>query len=458
MCSGHSKTEVLRETARFDMTSPDPIQPASSPLTVMLAALAVVIPVSTWLLLPMVPAVTTPDSDRAYGSAFEMSEVRFNKTGIGPEVIGHPRICHVQITRLEPTGPVGVLVCDAARNAVLFYAQEPDGNWTEEVLLSDVVAPAHTTVVDIDQDDDLDILVSVLGNIEPDDGVIGSVVLLERRPQGYQPITILDDVRRVADVQPGDFDHDGDTDLAVGVFGYNRGQVLWLENLGSLAFRDHELLSAPGIIHVPVADFDNDGDLDISAVVTQDEEEVWGFENDGTGQFLPRRLWFTVNFDLGSAGLLAEDLDRDGDVDLILPAGDNLEDFDPFPQPYHGCLWFENTGNWTFEVRRIATFGGTYAAATGDIDGDNDTDVVLVSMANVWDEPSQGSIVWLENDGQQQFRTWQIDSAPTHLVTVATGDLNGDGATDIVAGGLHIRPPYDRIGRVTAWFNSGASP
>ena len=66
-------------------------------------------------------------------------------------------------------------------------------------------------------------------------------------------------------------------------------------------------------------------------------EEVWTFENTGGGTFTPHRVFETLNFDLGTAGLVASDLDGDGDVDLILPAGDNLEDIHSFPQPYHGC-------------------------------------------------------------------------------------------------------------------------
>lgn len=389
------------------------------------------------------------------GSVYPQSELSFLRASVGPTPPGHPRITNVQITPLNSGGQPGVLVCDAGRNAVLFYLESTpgSGNWTESIVVQDVLAPAHATVVDIDGDGDQDVIVSVLGNIEPDDGVIGKLLLLEYRDGVYHESVILDDVRRVADAQPGDFDGDGDIDLAVAVFGYNRGQVLWLENLGDQTFREHELLSGPGVIHVPVADLDGDGDLDIAAVVTQDEEELWAFENAGDGTFTRRRLWFTHNFDLGTAGLLAADIDQDGDMDLILPAGDNLEDFDPFPQPYHGCYVFENRGNWEFVPHRVADLGGTYAAAVGDLDGDDDPDIVLVSMANLWDEPTSASIIWLENLGDLKFRSWQIDSSPTHLVTVATGDLNGDGRTDIVAGGLHIRGPYNRLGRVTSWVN-----
>jgi hypothetical protein len=423
----------------------------------VLLALAVLIPLALYLLLPHVPAMRPLPQTATRGSVYPKSELSFQRLTIGPEPVGHPRITNVQITTLNSNDGVGVLVCDAGRNAVLFYLESSPGSglWQEQTIVGDVLAPAHATVVDIDDDGDQDVLVSVLGNIEPDDGVIGRLLLLEFADGEYREHVILDDVRRVADAQPGDFDGDGDLDLAVAVFGYNRGQVLWLENRGNLRFLEHELLSAPGIIHVPVADFDADGDLDIAAVVTQDEEELWGFENQGNGQFLPRKLWFTHNFDLGSAGLLAADMNQDGRMDLILPAGDNLEDFDPFPQPYHGCYLFENTGGWNFVMKRISDLGGAYGAAIGDIDGDGDPDIALVSMANVWDEPERASLVWLENLGQNEFRTWQIDSAPTHLVTVAIGDLNGDARNDIIAGGLHIRGPYNRLGRTTGWINQG---
>lgn len=434
---------------------PEPSAAARRSVIVLLVT-AVLLPILLYGLYVGMPAMGELPPAVDVGTAHETSAIQFRRQTVGNSFEGHPRICHVQVTQIDPDGPMGVLICDAANNSVSFATSTGDEEWEERVLLTDVIAPAHATVTDMDADGDFDILVSMLGNIEPDDGVIGRLVLLERTDSEYRPRVILNDVRRVADAQPADFDGDGDIDIAVAVFGYNRGQVLWLENLGNGHFRDHELLSAPGTIHVPIADYDGDGDPDIAAIVTQDEEELWGFENLGDGRFDKKKLWFTHNYDLGSAGLLADDLDRDGDVDLILPAGDNLEDFDPFPQPYHGCLWFENTGAWNFQSRRLANFGGTYAAATDDLDHDGDTDVVLVSMANVWDDPARASMIWLENDGSQNFAPWKVDSAPTHLVTVATGDINDDGHTDIVAGGLHIRGPYDRLGRVTAWIQPGA--
>ena len=419
----------------------------------VLVCLLILVPLGTWIMLPAIPSWEEPAELFSGGTVYPPSPLKFERARVGAEPVGLPLITNVQILDYDGDGQNEILACDAARGTVSLLRSEDMVDWQEEVLLRDLAAPAHVTVVDIDADGDQDLIVSILGNLLPDDRMIGRVELYERQGDQFQRHVILDDVRRVADVQPGDFDGDGDLDIAVAVFGYSRGSVLWLENRGALQFRDHELLNAPGTIHVLVADYDGDGDPDIAAIVTQDEEELWGFENLGAGKFRKHRLWMTVNLDLGSAGLIQKDLDQDGDMDLILPAGDNLEDLDAYPQPYHGCLWFENQGDWNFTPKRISDLGGTYAADTGDLDGDGDVDVVLVSMANDWYDPNTASIVWLENDGQQNFKTWQIDNRPIHLVTVAVGDLTGDGRLDLVAGALNLRKPYERISRVTAWLN-----
>jgi hypothetical protein len=392
------------------------------------------------------------------GTRYSPSSIRFDREQAGAfDPLTLPQISHVQIIDCDGDGSMEVVACDALGRRILRFDRSADGSWRESTLIDNVGTPAHATFVDIDADGDLDCVVAILGDIFPSDAEIGRVELFRREADGFAREVLLDDIRRVADVQPADFDADGDIDLAVAVFGYSRGEILWLENLGDGTFGDHQLHDAAGGIHVPIGDYDGDGDPDIATVISQEDEEVWGFENLGGGQFTKHLLWRTANFDLGSAGLVRADLDGDGDEDLILPTGDNLEDFAAYPQPYHGCLWLENRGDWTFVSHRIADLGGTYAAATGDLDGDGDMDVVLVSMANEWSDPQNASLVWLENDGRQQFRTWQIAADPIHLVTVDVGDVDGDGKADVVAGSLNLRAPYERIGKVTAWINRGAS-
>lgn len=196
---------------------------------------------------------------------FEASPIRFSSEPLPGSATATPRIANVQILDFDDDGRSDLLVCDARTNSVDLYRRQTTGEWTAEVLGEDLVAPAHATVVDLDRDGDRDVLVAVLGNISPDDGQVGRVVWLENAAGKFRSRVLLDDVQRVADVQAADFDGDDDLDLAVAVFGYARGAILWLENLGDGVFHDHELWAAPGAIHVPLADYDGDGDIDIVA-------------------------------------------------------------------------------------------------------------------------------------------------------------------------------------------------
>jgi hypothetical protein len=111
-----------------------------------------------------------------------------------------------------------------------------------------------------------------------------------------------------------------------------------------------------------------------------------------------------------------------------------------------------------FAFHRIADLTGASSPQVADIDGDGDLDIVVVSAYNNWSDPAARSLVWLENNGRMQFTMHDIASSPTHLITLAIGDLDGDGKPDLVTGGMHISRPYDRMSRITLWSNHGARP
>src|SRR4029078_229458 len=129
-----------------------------------------------------------------------------------------PRMAHVAIADLDRDGLPDVLACDALRNRVAWMRQSPKGAFTE-VTIAEVAAPAHVTAIDFDGDGDLDLLIAALGVLMPSNNRVGSVVLLENDgSQRFTARVLAQGIARVADVEAGDLDGDGDLDLAVAGF------------------------------------------------------------------------------------------------------------------------------------------------------------------------------------------------------------------------------------------------
>jgi hypothetical protein len=370
-----------------------------------------------------------------------------------------PRISNVQIVDLDRDGLPDLLVCDTVRNRVSWIRQAPAGVYTEQVIDIEILAPAHVQAVDFDGDGDLDLVVASLGVLFPDNRRIGSVIVLENDgAQNFTPHVAAQGVARVADVRAADLDGDGDLDLAVAGFGYDQGETLWLENVGGWRFTSHVVQPLSGAINVIPVDIDDDGDLDLVSLVSQEWEEIWAFINDGKGQFTSKLIWGSTNPDWGSSWISIVDLDRDGRPDILCSNGDAFDYAPSNSRPWHGVQWLQNRGGLTFDFHRIADLSGASSPQAADLDGDGDIDVAVVSAYNRWNDETAWSLVWLENNGRQQFTMHPITRSPTHLITLAIGDFDGDGKPDLVTGGMHISPPYDRMSRVTIWSNHAPTP
>ena len=366
-----------------------------------------------------------------------------------------PWITHTLIVDLDGNGLNDVLVCDALANRICWIEQVEPDHYVEKAIGDEVLGPAHVACSDIDKDGDLDLLVAKMGFIFPTNDKIGGVVVMENDGnQNFTNHVLIDQVARVADVEPGDFDNDGDIDLAVGQFGYDDGEIRWMENLGGdWQFESHGLSDLSGTIHTPVADIDQDGDLDIIALVSQEWEETYVFENDGKGHFTARMIYGSTNEDFGSSGISLVDFDGDDDLDILYTNGDAFDYMPPGPRPWHGLQWLENKGSIEFEYHRIGSFSGAYFANAVDVDKDGDLDVVVVSAFNQWESPVAQSMVWFENDGAMTFTRHNITTTPTHLLTLDSADMDNDGWIDFVSGAMHMYPPYDRMSRVLLWKN-----
>ena len=376
---------------------------------------------------------------RAVGDAFGPSD--------------RPMIANVAIVDLDKDGLADIIAADAATNRITWVRQARAGSFAEQTL-AEVPGPAHVQAVDLDADGDLDVAVASLGVLFPNNARIGAIVLLENDGrQRFTPHVVADKLARVADVRAGDLDGDGDLDLSAALFGYDQGETRWFENQGGWRFESHLLQELSGAINAEIADLDGDRDLDIITLVSQEWEEIYVYVNDGRGAFTPTRIFGASNEDFGSSWISLADLDADGDADVVYSNGDAFDYATTAGRSWNGLQWLENTGGTAFTYHRIADIPGASSPQAADLDGDGDLDIAVVSAYNNWADPAAQSLVWLENDGRATFTLHDVASSPTHLVTLAIGDLNRDGRPDLVTGGMHMSWPHDRLSRLTTWTN-----
>lgn len=382
--------------------------------------------------------------------------LNYTPTAIGAPAaeFGRPLVTHLDLVDLDGDGLLDVLYCEAQQNTVRWIRQSPRGTFVETIIGRGIAGPAHVAAADLNGSGRLDVLVAGMGQITPNNDLIGAVVVLENRGGGrFEKRVLLEHVARVTDVRAANLagHPDGRLDLVVGQFGYAQGETRWMENQGGWRFESHVVNTQSGCINTPATDFDADGRSDFAAVISQEWEEIHWFQNQGGGLFQDFLVWGSTNEDYGSSGLAVADLNRDGKPDLIYSNGDGFDYSVRGPRPWHGLQWLENRGGGAFTFHRIGSLPGAYAPCAADLNGDGSLDLVAVSGFADWNDPAAVSLMAWLNDGSENFRPVVLAHKPIQLITAAVGDLDGNGVPVIVTGGFHSQPPFQDMSNITLW-------
>ena len=266
----------------------------------------------------------------------------------------------------------------------------PDFQFQTKDYLSmiDVGSYSHPTLVDIDGDTDLDLIV---GNLDgqmwffrnngtpatPSFSLVDTMFAGISGNYSYAPTFI-------------DIDHDGDKDLFLGRFD---GHIKFYRNNGAVSTPQF-ILSVSPVDTIKVSqnavpafvDIDGDGDVDL--FVGKGNGQISFYRNDGSDtNFIP--MLVSTNFSAISVGENAKptfvDIDKDGDYDLFVGNTDGV------------IAFYENDGtpqNAQF-IRRTNHYANTDAMkeadpSFADIDDDGDLDLFVGT--------SKGGLQFYRND------------------------------------------------------------
>ncbi len=272
---------------------------------------------------------------------------------------------------------------------------------------------------DFDNDGDLDLAVS-LGSGEVrlyrnDSGALVSVGAQVGMPQAGS--------HELRGLSWGDFDGDGDIDLLGGSTPTDKLTVV-LRNDGGKKFVDVAAeigLTIPGrsARQTNWVDYDNDGDLDVYSSDRSGDNKL--FQNTG-GKFTHVFVGVGPTDPRPTVGACWLDTDNDGDLDLFLANQSGAAD----------ALWRNDGTSFTDAAKQVGVAGpprtkaeGGVGCAIGDYDNDGRLDIFV---------PNYGHNQLYRNNGDGTF----TDTAPkvglaveNHAVGSDWGDFDNDGDLDL---------------------------
>jgi hypothetical protein len=283
--------------------------------------------------------------------------------------------------------------------------------------------PSAISAADVDGDGKLDLAVSAVGH----DKVGGEISTLKNLGNGtFAPAVHFGAGEMPGSLATGDLNGDGQPDLAAA--NPTSGTLSVLLNQGNGVFPSPVTYGPTvGTLDVVVADLDGDGRLDF-ATANPYTSDVNVQLNQGSGVFVNP---VSVALVASANKLAVGDLNGDGRLDMVALA--------------KGASLLFNQGNGTFTAGVSLSVGQFPAAiALADVSGDGKVDIIV-------GDGIVNEVSVLLNLGNALFAAPVKYSVSTTASSIEVGDLNGDGTLDLAIGAGGGNPPKN----MSILLNSG---
>ncbi len=184
-------------------------------------------------------------------------------------------------------------------------------------------------------------------------------------------------------------------------------------------------------IHLRTADIDRDGDVDV--IVADHRNAIRYYENPGKGP-VKKQPWphrFVDRQCIGAHAVALGDINGDGRIDIVASGEANAT-------PKNSVFWYECPKNpnqnkpWPKRVLGPDQGGGlAHYPAIGDLNMDGKPDV---AHAAKFKDGGEWYRIWTQpKDAARPWKFKEIGSGYTQATNVQIGDIDGDGKNDIMA-------------------------